>query len=262
MINSKICRDTERSEPQKMQLVIIAIAIVAISLTPSEGAENHAVNKALLSQQVANHLARAGGSGRFRGAGVGASGGLSDLTIRTAVHNWCTGGDPQKNAENAYGKIQDWDVSRVTNMAGLFRDQSTCNPPIGNWNTANVTSMYAMFYKASAFNQPIGNWNTTMVTRMDFMFFQASAFNQPIGNWNTAAVTRMASMFWEASAFNQPIGNWNTAKVTSMGYMFYEARAFNQKLCWTLPSEDRMFFDMFSGSGCNLCCFSPPGTCA
>jgi hypothetical protein len=38
-----------------MQLVKIAIAIVAVVLTPSEGAENHADNKALLSQ-VANLL--------------------------------------------------------------------------------------------------------------------------------------------------------------------------------------------------------------
>ncbi len=30
-----------------MQLVKIAIAIVAVALTPSEGAENHAVNNAL-----------------------------------------------------------------------------------------------------------------------------------------------------------------------------------------------------------------------
>ncbi len=38
-----------------MQLVKIAIALVAVALTPSEGAD-HAVNKALLSRQVANHL--------------------------------------------------------------------------------------------------------------------------------------------------------------------------------------------------------------
>jgi hypothetical protein len=60
-LHSKIA-DTERSEPRALnsstqkQLVKIAIAIVAVALTPSEGAENHAVNKALLSQQVANHL--------------------------------------------------------------------------------------------------------------------------------------------------------------------------------------------------------------
>jgi hypothetical protein len=44
-----------------MQLVKIAIAIVAVALTPSEGAENHAVNKALLSQQVTNRLRGGGG---------------------------------------------------------------------------------------------------------------------------------------------------------------------------------------------------------
>ena len=99
--------------------------------------------------------------------------GLNDETIRTAVQNWCTGGDPQTNAENAYGKIQDWDVSRVTTMAGLFRDQTTCNPPIGNWNTANVKDVNAMFEFARAFNQPIGNWNTAAVTNMVSMLFCA-----------------------------------------------------------------------------------------
>ncbi len=46
-----------------MQLVKIAIAIVAVALTPSEGAENHADNKALLSQQVANLLRGSSHSG-------------------------------------------------------------------------------------------------------------------------------------------------------------------------------------------------------
>jgi hypothetical protein len=62
-----------------MQLVKIAFAIVAVALTPSEGAENHAVNRALLSQQVANHLR-----------------GLTDSTMynqpespRTGDHPWC-----------------------------------------------------------------------------------------------------------------------------------------------------------------------------
>ncbi len=43
-----------------MQLVKSAIAIVAVAFTPSEGAENHADNKALLSQQVAANLLRGG----------------------------------------------------------------------------------------------------------------------------------------------------------------------------------------------------------
>ncbi len=38
-----------------MQL-LVKIAIVAVVLTASEGAENHADDKVLLSQQVANHL--------------------------------------------------------------------------------------------------------------------------------------------------------------------------------------------------------------
>jgi hypothetical protein len=52
----------------ELQLVKIAIAIVPVALTPSEGAENHAVNEALLSQQVTNLLR--GGGGWTPGAGA------------------------------------------------------------------------------------------------------------------------------------------------------------------------------------------------
>jgi hypothetical protein len=51
-------RQTSISKPfhAKMQLVKIAIAIVAVAFTPSEGAEVHVDNRALLSEQVANLL--------------------------------------------------------------------------------------------------------------------------------------------------------------------------------------------------------------
>jgi hypothetical protein len=65
-------------------------------------------------------------------------------------------------------------------MAGLFKDQATCNAPIGTGtNTANVKDMSSMFVGASDFNQPIGNWNATKVESS--MFRDARAFNQPIG---------------------------------------------------------------------------------
>jgi surface protein len=94
------------------------------------------------------------------------------------------------------------------------------------------------------------------------MFFGASAFNQPIENWGTVKVTSMEGMFRLASSFDQPIGNWNTAAVTSVVNMFFGASAFNQKLCWTHPPVEERTRNIFSGSGCSLSCFSPPGTCA
>ena len=37
--------------------------------------------------------------------------------------------------------IEDWDVSKITNMNSLFRDApgvETCNPNIGNWTVSSV----------------------------------------------------------------------------------------------------------------------------
>ena len=127
--------------------------------------------------------------------------------------------------------IGNWDVSNVTNMAYMFRDNSptgsTFNQPIGNWDVSNVTDMKFMFDN-STFNQPIGNWDVSSVTYMAYMFYN-STFNQPIGNWDVSNVTSMASMFYN-STFNQPIGNWDVSNVTNMGGMFTIATSFNQPI--------------------------------
>jgi surface protein len=49
------------------------------------------------------------------------------------------------------------------------------------WDVSKVTNMANMFRNTSAFNQPIGSWNVSSVDRMDYMF-NSSAFNQPLGN--------------------------------------------------------------------------------
>ena len=36
--------------------------------------------------------------------------------------------------------IEDWDVSKITDMEGLFSFQDTCNPEIGKWDVSNVTN--------------------------------------------------------------------------------------------------------------------------
>jgi gliding motility-associated-like protein len=126
--------------------------------------------------------------------------------------------------------INNWDVSSVTDMSYMFTRATLFNQSMSNWNVSNVLDMSYMFFDAVLFNQNIGDWDVSNVIDMSYMFTTASDFNQDIGSWNVSNVTNMAVMFFQAASFNQDIGDWNVANVINMSDMFYEASAFNQDL--------------------------------
>ena len=143
--------------------------------------------------------------------------------------------------------IGDWDVSSVTDMTGMFAAATAFNQDIGDWDVSSVTNMLAMFANATddananAFNQDIGDWDVSSVTNMRSMFNNAQAFNQGIGDWDVSSVTNMDGMFDEASAFNQDIGDWDVGNVTNMSDMFSDAYAFNQDIGdWDVSSVTNM----------------------
>ncbi|MGY8866507.1 MAG: BspA family leucine-rich repeat surface protein, partial [Methylophagaceae bacterium] len=141
-----------------------------------------------------------------------------------------------------------WDISKVTDMSGMFYNATAFNGNIGNWDTAAVTNMYAMFYKATSFNHDIGAWDISKVTNMSGMFQNATAFNGDIGSWGTAAVTNMSLMFADATSFNQDIGNWKTSNVTDMSYIFSGATVFNGDIGnWDTAAVNNMYA-MFPGA--------------
>ena len=128
--------------------------------------------------------------------------------------------------------IGSWDVSNVTDMSDLFKNNSTFNQDISTWDVSNVTTMNSMFYNANGFTQPIGDWDVSNVTDMEGMF-GGSLFNQDISSWDVSNVTDMEAMFFDAS-FNQPIGDWDVSSVTNMEGMFV-GTPFNQDLSnWTV----------------------------
>ena len=140
------------------------------------------------------------------------------------------------------------DVSKVTDMTGMFYETETFNEPIGHWNVSKVTDMTSMFQLAQSFNQPIGNWNVSNVTHMTEMFSEAYAFNQPIGNWNVSKVTTMNGMFYGAASFDHAIGSWKVSNVTDMQSIFEGALKFNQPIgSWDVSNVTNMRM-MFQGA--------------
>ncbi len=114
------------------------------------------------------------------------------------------------------GDISDWDVSKVINMASMFRD-SQFNGDISSWDVSKVTTMMEMF-KNSQFNSDISSWKVGKVTNMADMF-RDMRFNGDISGWDVSKVTTMAGMF-ASSQFDKDISNWDVSKVTTMENMF------------------------------------------
>ena len=101
----------------------------------------------------------------------------TDGDIRKAVKAWLK--NPAK-AEAKYGRMSDWDVSRVTNMKELFYGKSKFNQDLSRWDVSHVTSMKCMFAGATVFNQNLSRWDVSSVKDMDGMFSGATVFNQDL----------------------------------------------------------------------------------
>jgi surface protein len=115
--------------------------------------------------------------------------------------------------------MNDWDVSKVTDMTDLFKGKNLFNANITNWITSSVTSFKGMFQSAGSFNQSITRWDTSSATDMSYMFW-GSGLNASIADWDVSNVKNMAFMFAAAGRFDGDLSKWDTGLVTSMQSMF------------------------------------------
>ena len=143
----------------------------------------------------------------------------------TAVQLWI---NDNASALSAYGEINTWDVSLITDMSELFL-YSLFNDNIGNWDVSSVTNMDQMFRGAASFNQDLSNWDVSSVADMHGMFHYAASFNQDLSNWDVSSVTNMYGVFYDASSFNQDLSSWNVSSVTNMNSMFFGADALSDE---------------------------------
>ena len=151
-----------------------------------------------------------------------------------------------KNMQFASG-IDIPDLSKVTDMSGMFSDCTSFNQPLNNWNVSKVTNMRAMFDGCTSFNQPLNNWDVSQVEDMNHMFMDCTSFNQPLNNWDVSKVDDMSYMFMNCTSFNQLLNNWDVSNVTDMSDMFHGCTSFNQPLnSWDVSKVTRMG-GMFSG---------------
>lgn len=151
------------------------------------------------------------------------------------INNWNVSN--VENMEGMFGKcyyfnkpLHKWDTAHVKNMSYMFAGCEQFHQNISNWNVSSVENMEGMFYGCRFFNYPLNSWDVSKVTNMSKMFKQAYYFNQPLDKWDVSNVKDMYCMFNNASSFNQPLNSWNVSKVENMHGMFAWTKHFNQPL--------------------------------
>ena len=148
-------------------------------------------------------------------------------------------------ALETYGDISIWDVSFISDMSQLFREETTFNSDISAWDVSNVTSMYYTFSGASLFNQDLSNWDVSSVTTMHMMFQGCASFESDLSGWNVANVTDMHRMFNGAIYFTSDLSSWNVNNVSDMIGVFNGVENFTSDLSGWDVSNVTKFETMF-----------------
>ena len=74
---------------------------------------------------------------------------LTNATIKRAVRDYLNGGARKQRVVTKYGEINNWDVSKVTDMRWMFHGAESFNQPLNNWNVSKVMYMGHMFKNGS-----------------------------------------------------------------------------------------------------------------
>jgi surface protein len=146
----------------------------------------------------------------------------SNDQLKEAAREWV---QDKEKAREKYGKIEDWDVSKVTSFERLFEYGGDFNEDLSLWDVSNVTNMFCAFGECRAFNSDLSTWNTSNCTNMGSMFGDCEAFNSDISTWNTSNCTSMWIMFNNATSFDSDLSQWNMSKVEDKRDMFLDATA-------------------------------------
>ena len=127
----------------------------------------------------------------------------------------------------------DLDTSAVTDMSEMF---SGCNSladltSLAGWDVSRVTDMAGMFSCSYDFPSvladltPLANWDVSHVTDMREMFAWCTSLTNLAGltDWNIASAANMSGMFQNCRALaSADLSGWNTAHVTDMSKMFQD----------------------------------------
>ena len=143
------------------------------------------------------------------------------------------------NASSFYLNLDNWDPSNVTLMNNMFANAGNSASSweiagdISKWNLSKVTNLSGLFQyigtNGASIDLDLSDWNVSNVTNLSDMFNwfgrYASSVHLNLKNWDVSSVTNMYNMFYYlgSSASSIDIGdlsNWNVSNVTTFQNMF------------------------------------------
>jgi len=160
--------------------------------------------------------------------------------------------------------ISKWNVSKVTDMTGMFMGCRYFNCDLSEWDVKNVKNMSDMFNHCYVFNSELPwntyslenindtfsncinfegkglkDWNTENCTSMSGTFLECYKFNEDISGWDMKNVLYTVEMFSHCSIFNHDLSNWKFDKIKDMSLMFTMCKKFEGKGLenWNIPEN-------------------------
>ena len=156
----------------------------------------------------------------------------------------------EKRLDRGQYNLNDIDTSKITDMSLLFSSFLTrdlYNIDMSRWDVSRVTNMSGMFYFCTKFNSDLSSWDVSNVEDMNNMFFNCENFNSDLSRWDVSKVKNMSLMFSDCINFNSDLSRWDVSKVTNMFSMFYNCKKFNCDLSGWDVRNDVFVNLMFAG---------------
>lgn len=148
--------------------------------------------------------------------------------------------------------INHLDVSKVTNISGLFFDLNSLKElKIEDWNIENVTNLSYTFYNTNLSSLDLNKWNTENVTNLNSIFLgMRSLSSLKIDKWNTSNVIDITRIFVNTSNLKYvDISNWDTSNVKFASYTFAGTNFLNLDISRWDTSSLKIATGMFQDSG-------------
>ena len=105
---------------------------------------------------------------------------ISGLQLKSAVVSCLKLSQRGACFDSPHGPIENWDVSRITDMSRLFLGAKSFDADISKWDVSRVKDMRDMFLDASSFNGDLEKWDVSNVKDMSGMFGGTSLFKRKL----------------------------------------------------------------------------------